>query len=136
MADGRALILAPEDEKEAERRRQLHMEQDEIKGQIEAFLARPVPEDWMKWDETRRMMFWSGQCKGDGLQLVPRDRVCALEIMRECLGDRRSVIPQKDSRRVNAVLMQLKGWEASGIMRFGAKYGRQRGFKKCQQMKC
>lgn len=133
---GEPLILAPEDEKEAERRRQLHMEQDEIKGQIEAFLARPVPEDWMKWDETRRMMFWSGQCKGDGLQLVPRDRVCALEIMRECLGDRRSVIPQKDSRRVNAVLLQLKGWEASGIMRFGAKYGRQRGFKKCQQMKC
>ena len=28
----------------------MHLEQDELKGIIEAFLERPVPEDWLKWD--------------------------------------------------------------------------------------
>ena len=126
---GESLVLSKEDEEEAERRRQQHMERDDLKGQIEAFLDRRVPSDWSRWDLDRRTMYWGGQCRGEGLQLVHRDRVCALEVLRECLGDRRGVIPQRDTRRVNAVLAAMEGWEPCGVRNFGASYGKQRGYQ-------
>lgn len=127
---GESLVLSKEDEEEAERRRQLHMERDDLKGQIEAFLDRRVPSDWSRWDLDRRTMYWGGQCRGEGLQLIHRDRVCALEVLRECLGDRRGVIPQRDTRRVNAVLAAVDGWEPCGVRNFGASYGKQRGYRR------
>ena len=126
---GESLVLSKEDEEEAERRRQQHMERDDLKGQIEAFLEKPVPEDWANWDINRRAMFWGGQCRGEGLQLVQRDRICALEVLRECLDDRRGVIPQRDTRRVNAVLASLEDWEPCGVRGFGKGYGKQRGYR-------
>lgn len=126
---GEPLLLSKGDEDEAEHRRQLRMERDDLKGQIEAFLETPVPEDWIKWDAGRRVMFWGGQCRAEGLRLVHRERVCALEIFRECLGDRRGVIPQRDTRRVNAVLASSENWEAWGVRDFGKGYGKQRGYK-------
>ena len=127
---GESLVLGEVEEEEAERRRQARMEVDDLRGTIEEFLQKPIPEDWPQWDISRRAMFWGGQAKGTSTQLVPRDRVCAIEVMRECLGDRRPIIPQKDSRRVNQILAALPGWESAGLMRFGKIYGHQRGFKR------
>ena len=132
---GESLVLSKEDEEEAERRRQLHMERDDLKGQIETFLSRRVPSDWSRWDLDRRTMYWGGQCRGEEIQLVHRDRVCALEVLRECLGDRRGVIPQRDTRRVNAVLSAMDGWEPCGVRNFGASYGKQRGYRRTLNFK-
>lgn len=126
---GEPLILNPEEEAEAEKRRKMHLEQDELKGIIEAFLERPVPEDWLKWDADRRGLYLRGEMKVEGLKLVHRDRVCVMEVMRECLGDRRGVIPQKDARRIGQIIAEIDGWDRTGVMRFGGEYGSQKGFR-------
>jgi len=124
--EGEALYLSPELEAEAERRRQEHMVRDPLEGIIEEFLERPVPEDWLKWDLERRMIFWNGGMQYNG-PLVRRDRICAAEIWRECLGERKA-IPRQDAARINAVLTKIPGWRRAGVIRIGANYGSQKGF--------
>jgi hypothetical protein len=126
---GESLFLPPELEVEAERMREQHLERDPLQGQIEDFLDRPVPEDWQSWDIQRRRLFWSDPRAGSSLKLVPRDRVCAMEIWRECLGDPRTM-PKMDAHRINAILEALPGWERVSTARFGAGYGTQKGFKR------
>ncbi|WDL99645.1 virulence-associated E family protein [Alicyclobacillus sp. ALC3] len=127
---GEPLHLSDEMEVEAQKRRESHMERDPLQGQIEEFVDRPIPEDWVKWEPGRRSMFW-GDGVRDGLKLVPRDRVCAMEIWRECLNERR-VMTKIDATRINQVLEMLPGWERAGVQRFGVDYGRQKGFKRVQ----
>lgn len=124
---GEPLILSTELEAEADLRREIHMERDPLRGQIEAFLEKPVPEDWLSWDGTRRNMYWNSGVRND-MTLVPRDRVCALEIWRECLGEVRTM-PKADAHRINEILGALPGWERVSTMRFGSNYGTQKGFK-------
>lgn len=124
---GEPLILPPELEAEADLRRELHMERDPLRGQIEAFLERPVPEDWLSWDGTRRNMFWSASIRGD-MVLTHRDRVCAVEIWRECIGENRTM-SKADAHRINEILDQLPEWERVSTMRFGGVYGTQKGYK-------
>lgn len=124
---GEPLILSPEMEQEAEKRRTTHLERDPLQGQIEAFLDRQIPQDWQKWSMERRRMFW-GNGITDTLELVKRDRVCALEIWKECLGEIRNM-SKAESHRINSILEVLPGWDRVGTIRFGANYGRQRGFR-------
>lgn len=125
---GEPLYLSKEMEEEAERRRQAHMVSDPLEGIIEDFIERPVPEDWLKWDVERRLMFWGGGMQYDG-PLAQRDRVCAAEIWRECLKEKRH-IAKTDATRINAILTKLKDWERAGALRTGADYGVQKGFKR------
>lgn len=126
---GEPLFLSQELEAEAERRRELHMEQDPLRGQIEDFLDRKIPEGWQGWSHDRRMMFYSGMIQGE-IKLVPRDRICAVEIWRECLLEHKIMMPKRDAIRINGILENIKGWERGGVMRFGSTYGRQKGFKR------
>lgn len=125
---GEPLILSSELEEEAEKRRSQHTDRDPLQGQIEEFLDKPVPEDWNQWTLERRLMFWGGGATNT-LKLVPRDRICILEIWRECLFERR-LMTKADSNRLNAVLQTIPGWERVSTARFGPDYGRQRGFKR------
>jgi len=125
---GESLYLSPEMEEEAERRRQEHMLRDPLEGAIEAFLEKPIPEDWLRWPLEKRMLFWSGGMTYEG-KLVQRDRVCAIEIWRECLGERRA-ITKSDAIRINAILEKLPGWERASTIRAGAEYGTQKGFRR------
>ncbi|MNV91845.1 hypothetical protein D3C71_1863850 [compost metagenome] len=125
---GEPLYLSVEMEEEAERRRQEHLVRDPLEGIIEDFLERPVPEDWLRWMPEQRQMFWGGGMKYDG-QLRHRDRVCAAEIWRECLGERRA-IPKGDAIRINAILAKLARWERASSLRGGADYGMQKGYKR------
>lgn len=124
---GEPLFLDAALEAEADKRREIHMERDPLRGQIEAFLEKPVPEDWNAWDVNRRNMFWGDGARNE-MHLVPRDRVCALEIWREGLGEYRT-LSKADAHRINDILEVLPGWERAGVIRMGANYGRQKGFK-------
>jgi len=124
---GETIFLTPELEAEAEKRRAIHTERDPVTGMIEEFLERPVPTDWINWTLARRLDFWNG-LEEEKLELAPRDRVCAIEIWRECLKEFRSNLSQGDTRRLNSIVSTFKGWERSGIIRFGEDYGKQRGF--------
>lgn len=125
---GEPLYLSSELEAEAEKRRSIHMERDPLQGQIEAFIERPVPKDWTSWTLERRRMFWGGGAVG-GLELEPRDRVCAMEIWRECLCEQRTMT-KADANRINTILESMAEWKREGLIRFGPTYGSQRGFKR------
>lgn len=128
---GEPLVLPEELEAEAERRRGEHTERDDLQGLIEEYLAKPLPDDWYKrTDLSWRLNYLSGVIQVDAEHLVARDRVCAAEVWRECLMDRRPSPPGVESRRINHILERLPGWERTGEpQRFGP-YGRQRGFKR------
>lgn len=126
--EGESLYLSPELEAEAEWRRQEHMVRDPLEGIIEEFLERPVPADWLKWNLDRRLIYWGGGMQYDG-PLVQRDRICAAEIWRECLGERKA-IPRQDAARINAILSKMPGWERVSTLRVGGNYGTQKGFKR------
>lgn len=125
---GEPLILSRELEVEAEKRRDLHMERDVLQGQIEEFLEQPVPKDWLRWSLDRRLLYYGGGATGT-LELVPRVRVCAAEIWKECIGERRTM-NRMDAQRINAILSKLPGWGDQKLQRFGPSYGNQRGFLK------
>ena len=124
---GETLYLDDKMEAQAELMRSSHMERDPLQGQIEEFLERQVPEDWQKWNADRRRLFWMNS-ETEGLKLVPRDRVCAVEIWKECLGEYKN-LPKHEAHRINGILESLPGWERGTVMRFGAGYGKQKGFK-------
>jgi len=129
---GEPLYLSDEMEAEAEKRREAHLERDTMQGQIEEFLERRVPHDWQKWSLERRNMFWGNGMTGE-IKLVPRDRICALEIWKECLHDSRSSIPKIEAHRINSILDMIPGWWRDTVPgRFGAEYGMQRGFKRAE----
>lgn len=123
---GETLYLSQEMEDEAEERRKEHMARDPLEGLIEAFLTKPVPADWLKWMPEQRQIFLGGGMKYDG-ELELRSRICAAEIWRECLNDRRA-LTKADAARINTVLSKFPEWERSGVIRFGADYGSQKGF--------
>lgn len=128
---GESLFLSKEMEKEAKERRKMHLERDPLQGQIEEFVEKKVPSDWQKWPLHRRIIHWNGEIKDETkrIKLVPRDRICALEIWKECLGERR-LMTKADSHRINTILQSLPGWEPVSLIRFGVDYGRQRGYKR------
>ena len=128
---GESLVLPGHLEVEAERKRGEHDELDALQGQIEEFLAQPLPVDWLGWDLKKRSMFWDGTVNYDG-ELVQRDRVCAIEILRECIGDRRPTVDRREIMRVNNILSRIPGWRQASPSRFGACYGCQRGFLRLQ----
>ena len=129
---GETLYLSKEMEEEAERRRQDHMSRDPLEGMVEEFVNKPLPHDWFKWDKDRRQIYWGGGMQYEG-QLVERDRICAAEIWRECLGERKA-ISRPEAARINAVLARMPEWDRASSLRAGADYGMQKGFKRVAKM--
>jgi hypothetical protein len=75
-------------------------------------------------------MFWAGGMSMDGVQLVPRDRVCALEVWCEALENDMRYIKYTDTQEINGVLSMLPEWKR---MKNPARFGYcklQRGFEK------
>lgn len=126
---GEPLYLDDRLEKIADEKRDLHREVDAMQGQIEEFISNKIPDNWDDWDINKRQSFWVG-FGNENLTLVDRDKVCAAEIWREMIGDRRPMSRQ-DSIRINHCLESIPGWERlKEVSRFGKIYGRQRGFRK------
>lgn len=56
-----------------------------------------------------------------------RDRVCVPEIWEDCL-EQRGVLKRFDRLRISTILDDLDGWERRPTLRFGDRFGRQRGW--------
>ena len=126
---GEPLYLAGAIEDAARAKQEEHREASSREGIVREFLAREVPEDWSKWPMDRRRTFWSGCVQGE-LKLVPRDRVCALEIWCEAFGGNIKEIKNADTREINNIVAATIGWKkAMSVLHFGP-YGAQRGFMK------
>lgn len=126
---GETLYLPPELEKEAGVVQEDHRERHPWEGKIEEFIAKPVPADWLKWDESRRSMYWGGGINFDG-EPVQRTRICAAEIWCECLGKAQGDFQQRYAREINQLLEKMPGWHRIGVREAGLPYGKQCCFER------
>lgn len=130
---GESLYLSGTVEAEAKVKQEEHREASAREGLIQAFVEKQVPSDWGKWGIDRRRDFWAGQLHmqdGQSVELVDRDRICAVEVWCELFNGNVKDLKNTDTREINAVLSNLKGWKRfGGPVRFGP-YNIQRGFYK------
>lgn len=124
---GESLYLSGELEELAQQRQEAHREASTKEGLIMDFLELPIPKEWPNWTLEQRQVFLSGNTKG-GVELVPREKVCALEIWCELLGGKKGDMRRADTQEINGILDSLPGWTRTrSNMRFGY-CGAQRGF--------
>ncbi|WNX84381.1 virulence-associated E family protein [Agathobaculum sp. NTUH-O15-33] len=110
-----------------------HREVSAREGLITEFLERQVPQDWQSWSMDRRRMFWGGNAAGEQV-MVPRDRICALEIWCELLDGQKKDMRYSDTQEINAIIAALPEWEkAKSSIRFGY-CGKQKGWVKARNL--
>lgn len=128
---GEPLYLTGAIEEAAKAKQEEHREASSREGIVREFMERPVPDDWSKWPLDKRRMFWGGVTMGsDSPHLVPRDRICALEVWCEAFNGSIKEMKNADTRELNAIMAATPGWQKTGgTLRFGP-YGTQRGFTK------
>jgi len=122
---------------EAEREQEAHRHEDPRKGIIDGFLKIPIPVNWYSMDSITRLSYLNNPKIYTG-ETMSRGKICALEIWVECFRRTKSDLSLKDTRQINGILSELlkdkPGWTPDNL-RFGADYGRQRGYSKCSIQK-
>ena len=129
---GEPLFLSKELEDLAREQQEGHMELTGKEGIVKEFLEKPILPNWRELSIGQHRQFWNGNLQyGEETQLVPRETVCAMEILVECFGANLSRISKSDSREINAILVQLPGWKRNkAARRYGKEYGTQKGFER------
>ena len=126
---GAKWYLTDEEEDLAKGVQEEHTEISGKLGLISEFVNRPIPKDWGDRSLPDRRAFWSDWDGAPEEDLVPRDRVCALEIWCELFeGDPKNYDTGK-AREISNLLRRLPGWRPAGTIRAGAPYGVQRGYR-------
>lgn len=129
---GEPLYPDAEMAEEAEREQEAHRYEDPRKGIIEEFLKLPVPVGWYSMNSITRLSYLSNPKIYTGMTM-PRDKICALEIWVECFHRAKADLTKRDTRQINGILSEILKDKPEWIwdnLRFGADYGRQRGYSK------
>ena len=104
-----------------------HMESNAKEGIIAEFLELLIPRDWSKYTLEQRIVFLHSKHNGN-LDLVKRDRICALEIWCEAFGGQVKDFGYREACEINGILKKFDGWKSTASsIRFGY-CGKQRGF--------
>lgn len=127
---GEELFLDPEVEELAQVQQDEHREFTGREGMVIDFLEQLVPENWNQMGVSARRMYLAGSMNLEDITLVPRDKVCALEIWVECFGGDIKHMKRADSAEINAILTRLNGWKRNKSGRRYGPYGTQRGYEK------
>ena len=127
---GETLYLPKELQATAEAEQEEHREASPREGIIEDFVNKQVPADWSKWPIDRRRLYWGGSIVGEKPELVPRDRVCALEVWCEALGGDAKQMKYSDAQEINDTIARLPEWERSKKAVRVGPYGPQKGLVK------
>lgn len=106
-----------------------HFDRSENQGLIEEFLEKPITKDWDSYNLDQRDIFYSNTADKH-TDLVPRTKVCALEIWCECLGGRKDNFKKSNSYEINDILRRISGWHQQNSPRNHSFYGKQRGFER------
>lgn len=126
---GEPLYLTGVAAEQALKEQDAHRERSPQEGIILDFLAQKVPANWGTLNLAQRQAYLNGGM-AEEVELVERDRVCALEIWVEALGNDQRYIRKSDAAEINALLASLPEWEKiEGTSRFGC-WNVQRGFKR------
>ena len=108
---GEALFLGGALEDAAKAAQESHRETSAREGIVLDFIERRVPEDWNSWGLDKRKMFWGGSfVETNSLTLVPRNKVCALEVWCEALDGRQKDMTYSDAVEINGILENAPGW--------------------------
>ena len=128
---GEELFLSKEVEALAFEQQESHRESSGKEGVILEFLERPIPSNWDQLDLQKRRMFWQGNLKlTDGVELIHREKVCAMEIWVECFNGEARYMKRADSVEINGILTSLKGWKRNKSKRRYGPYGILSGFER------
>ena len=135
---GEPLYLSGEVAKIAAEGQEEHRESSAREPVVLDFISRDVPDDWAKWDLEKRRMFWNGNImKPDQIRLVPRDRVCALEVWCEAFGGSVKEYSNRDAIEINAIINAAPEWQrTSSPIHIGGGYSKQRGFYRTATNHC
>lgn len=128
---GEELFLPKEIEALAEAQQEGHREASEKEGQIIDFLEKSILSNWDQLNLSQRRQFWQGTLQYDkDIQLVLREKVCAVEIWAECFNGDPKYMKRTDSLEINGILLGLKGWKRNKDKRRYSFYGPHRGFER------
>lgn len=128
---GEPLYLSKDVEEMAQEQQESHREASGKEGIILDFLDRKIPSNWDQMSLTSRKMYWSGNLKlPEGVDLVPREKVCAVEIWTECFNSDSKYMKRSDSTEINNILVGAKGWKRNKNVRRYGPYGTQKGFER------
>lgn len=127
---GEKLFLGAELEKLAQGAQEEHTQSDVREGLILSYLEEKVPTEYDTWDVEKQRCWDNGMLKAGGLtfELEERRTICCAEVWEKVLHSDLKYMSQQDSRAINGILKNLKGWEPRRST-FG-KYGIQRGYKR------
>lgn len=128
---GEKLYLDGEVKDYAVKEQEAHMEINAREGIIREFVSRKVPPDWNRRNLQQRRAFWAnefGRAEQED-ELIPRDKICALEVWCEALGGDVKLLRKSDTREINDILSSINEIVKSNKpMRFISDYGLQRGY--------
>ena len=125
---GEVLFMSGEELEIAEQKQEEHRISSVKEGIVKEFLEKEIPDGWHSWDIEKRRNYYGG-FNAECVKLIPRDRVCAAEILVECFGIKKAYIKNSESAEINSILEHIDGWERSNPKTYGP-YGKQRGFIK------
>ncbi len=128
-AMGEPLYLSKDVEALAVEQQNAHRESSGKEGLIIEFLEKKIPQNWDQLSLQERRMFWNGNLKYED-ELVPREKVCAMEIWTECLNGDTKYFKRSDSTEINNILTGLGGWERNKSKRRFGPYGILAGFER------
>ena len=129
---GEPLFLSKELEALAAEQQESHREASDKEGMILDFLEKPIPSNWDQMNLSQRKMFWQGNLKlQEGIKLVSREKVCAMEIWAECFNGDPKHMKRIESVEINNILTNAKGWKRNKSKRRYGPYGILSGFERC-----
>lgn len=126
---GEQLYLPKEIEELAAEQQESHREQSGKEGLIRDFLDMEIPKNWDQTDIQGRRMYLNGGARKEEV-LVPREKVCALEIWTECFGGDPKYMKRADTTEINNILLGIPGWHRNKSVRRYGPYGTQKGFER------
>lgn len=128
---GEPLYLPKEIEAMAVEQQESHRELSGKEGIIQDFLEKPIPSNWDQLAIGQRRQFLNGFLQHDeSVELVKRNKVCAVEIWEECYGGEKRYMKRSDSTEINNILLSTKGWKRIKTPRRFGPYGNQKGFER------
>lgn len=131
--NGEALYLDdPEIETMAKAEQEIHKEDNAKEGMIYDFINKKVPSNYDSLDLSSRRAYWNGNTPAQ-MELVTRDKVCAMEIWCECFGGDIKYMKKSNSIEINQILANSPDWTRNKEKRRYGYCGRQRGFSRVSE---
>ena len=111
---GEPLTLDAELYAEATKKQESAVMDDSWAGIIAEFAARQVPEDWDTRQPDDRALWWANEFEFQSVGLVPRRKLCVMEVWCELFRKDKALLDGRTSRRIMHILRRLDGWSEIG----------------------